>query len=378
MVVSAMRDRYRVPYDERTRAFLTERWNTPQGRQAAQEVLEGMVNSADLRCILERHMLKTEVYGSWFPAEYYPHQHMSEEKFWVLHGQDLRGFFFHGVKDYRATTSLAKMRLDFAIFPKGSNLSGLNLEMTHLEATTFYECNLVGTCFAGATGVRTSFERSDMRGVELWQAWFESPNLQGCDLRGAYLEGCHLEGPILDFRTRFDDRIVMDWGNGRIDHLEAARIYRQLADAHRTHRFFGKADAYYVAERRMARKQLRMQLDESEKPTQEARAALGLAGDYLLDTVFGYGVRPGRVATWAAVAILLFAFAIWGFDLVSPSPNPGSALYTSILTFTTFGLGEQSSPDGFAGRAVIAAEALVGVFLSSLFLITAARKIIRD
>jgi hypothetical protein len=121
-----------------------------------------------------------------------------------------------------------------------------------------------------------------------------------------------------------------------------------------------------------------MQLDESEKPTQEARAALGLAGDYLLDTVFGYGVRPGRVATWAAVAILLFAFAIWGFDLVSPSPNPGSALYTSILTFTTFGLGEQSSPDGFAGRAVIAAEALVGVFLSSLFLITAARKIIRD
>jgi hypothetical protein len=378
MVLSAMRESYRAHYDERTRAFLTERWNTPLGRKVSSEVLEGIVNSADLRFILGKYILKTSVYGTWFPAEYYPHEHMSEDKFWVLHDQDLRGFFFHGVEDYRGTTSFPKMRLDYAIFAKGTDLSGVNLEMTSLDGTTFYECKLVGACFASADGVRTSFEGSDMRGVELWQAHFDFPNLQRCDLRGAYLEGCYLEKPVLDFRTRFDQRIVMEWQNRRIDDLEAARIYRQLANAHRARRLFGKADAYYVAERRMARKQLWRELDESENPAQKARATLGLLFDHLLDVVFGYGVQPLKIAGWSGVAILLFGVAIWLFDLVTPSANLASALYTSVLAFTTFGLGEPLTPDGAAGRAAIATEALAGAFLSSLFLITAARKIIRD
>ncbi|MGB6836378.1 MAG: pentapeptide repeat-containing protein [Dehalococcoidia bacterium] len=373
-----MRNTYRVGYDERTRAFLTDRWHTPLGEEVRHRIFQGIVNSVDLRFTLEQYTLDAKVYGTCFPAEYYPHEHMSEDTFWVLHGYDLRGFFFNEVKDYRGTPSLSKMRLDYAVFPMGTNLSGVNLEMTSLEGTTFYECKLVGTCFAGASGTYTSFEKSDMRDVLLWQARFHAPNLQGCDVRGAYLEDCYLEDAVLDFRTRFDESIVREWENRRIDDLEAARIYRQLADTHRAHRFFGKADAYYVAERRTARKQLQIELREGRSLTQRIRSTLGLVGDYLSDALFGYGVRPGRIAGWSGVAVLLFGLAIWLFDLVSPSPSLGSALYTSILTFTTFGLGEPLRPDGAAGRAVIGAEAVVGVFLTTLFLITIARKIIRD
>jgi hypothetical protein len=272
---------YRAYYDERTRAFLKERWNTPLGEQVRQEVFRGIVDSVDLRFILERYTLQTRIYGAWFGAEYYPHEHMSEGEFWVLHGNDLRGFFFNEVNDYRRTASLDKMCLDYAIFPRGTNLSGVNLEMTSLEGAVFYECSLVGTCFAGAGGAGAKFEKSDMRDVLLWDARFEGPNLKGCDLRGAYLEGCDLQDPALDFRTRFDESIVRQWENRRIDDLEAARIYRQLADAHHSHRFYGRADTYYVAERRMAREQVRVELRENRRLAPKLHSMLRLAADYV-------------------------------------------------------------------------------------------------
>ena len=364
-------------YDERTRAFLTRRWNTPLGEEVSREIADGIRRSLDLRFILDKYVLKTDVYGTWFPAEYYAYDHMGEDRFWVLHDTDLRGFLFDAevVKD---TASLDKMRLDYAVFPSGTDLSGVNLEMTSLDGTVFYKCKLVKTCLAGAGGVGTRFEKCDMREVLLWEAGFLRPDLPGSDLRGAYLEGCHLDSPVFDFRTRFDLRIVRNWGERHIGELEAARIYRELADGYRSHRFFGKADDYYVAERQAARELIRIERREAGSITGRMQGIMHLTLDHLSDLAFGYGVRPARIASCCLVTIFLFALAIWLFDLTKPSNGFGTSLYTSVLTFTTFGLGEASNPHGAAGRIAIGVEAVLGVFLSSLFLVTFARKIIRE
>jgi len=365
-------------YDERTRAFLVDRWNTPVGEQVSREVREGIARSVDLRWILEKYMLDADVYGTWFPAEYYPHEYMGEDRFWVLHGTDLRGLFFHDMPDLSNTASLRKMRLDYALFPLGTNLDGANLEMTSLSGTTFYKCSLVGTCLAGAGGVETRFVECDMRNVLLWEAGLLKADLRGSDLRGAYLEGCHLEAPLLDFRTRFDLQIVPGWAERRIGDLEAARIYRQFADAHRSHRLYGKADDYYVSERRAARELLRIELRETTSVKGKLHTASKIVLDGLSDVVFGYGVRPARIAIWCVATVLAFALLIWLFELAKPPSGLGSSLYTSVLTFTTFGLGDVSTPHGAAGRTAIALEAVLGVFLTSLFLVTFARKIIRE
>ena len=100
---------------------------------------------------------------------------------------------------------------------------------------------------------------------------------------------------------------------------------------------------------------------------------LRLAADYVSDAIFGYGARPAKIALWSTATIVVFGLLIWFFDLVSPSPSLGSALYTSVLTFATFGLGEQLSPDGDLARGLIALEAVLGVLLSTLFFVTFAR-----
>jgi uncharacterized protein YjbI with pentapeptide repeats len=341
-------------------------------------VLDGLARSLDLRFILEEYMLETDEYGTSFPAEYYPPEHMGENRFWVLHGTDLRGFFFNDIEDLRETASLDKMRLDYAVFPLNTNLSGVNLEMTSLDETVFYRCKLVGTCLAGAGGVDTRFEECDMRNVLLWQTSLLRPDLRGSDLRGAYLEDCHLEKPDLDYRTRFDSQIARAWAERHIENLEAARIYRQLADAYRSHRFYGKADTYYLAERRAARELLRIECKEAQSKRGRLRARANIIFDCLSDLLFGYGVRPARIASWCLATVLLFALIVWMFNLGKPSTGLGSSLYSSVLTFTTFGLGEASAPQGVVGRAFTAIEAVLGVFLTSLFLITFARKVIRD
>ena len=328
------------------------------GEQVSQEISDGIRRSLDLRFILDKYVLKTDEYGTWFPAEYYPYDQMGEDRFWVLHDYDLRGFHFDP-ESTKGTASLDKMCLDYGVFPIDTDLSGVSLEMTSLDGTVFYKCNLVETCFAGAGGIETRFEECDMRRALLWEAGFARPDVRGSDLRGAYLEGCHLDSPVLDFRTRFDPRIVRNWKERHIGELEAARIYRELADGCRSRRFFGKADDYYVAERQAARELIRIERREANNINDRVRGTASLAIDYLSDLAFGYGVRPARIASCCLVSILFFAVVIWLFDLLKPSGGFGPSLYPSVLPFTTFGLGEASNPHGAGGRIAIGAEAVL-------------------
>ena len=87
--------------------------------------------------------------------------------------------------------------------------------------------------------------------------------------------------------------------------------------------------------------------------------------------VFGYGEKPLRVAFVSGGVILSYAGV---YTLFGALAEKGfyTALYFSVVTFTTLGYGDLQP--AFAFRLVAASEALVGLLLSGLFLFTLSRR----
>ena len=87
------------------------------------------------------------------------------------------------------------------------------------------------------------------------------------------------------------------------------------------------------------------------------------------------------------------SYAIWYCELTSSSQDrrpepaarnfglgenlriPGCSVYFSVVTFTTLGYGDMVALGW--GKAIAVVEAFVGVFLSSMFLLTFVKKMIR-
>ncbi len=91
-----------------------------------------------------------------------------------------------------------------------------------------------------------------------------------------------------------------------------------------------------------------------------------------------YGESPIRVVLASGIVIvgcaLVYTFLGLSVDGSTVAPvHFLSSLYFSVVTFTTLGYGDYAPPSGL-GRAVAAMEAMTGLFLMSLFLVTLVRK----
>ena len=122
---------------------------------------------------------------------------------------------------------------------------------------------------------------------------------------------------------------------------------------------------------------------------------------YFYRWLSNFGESPWLVLAWIAGVILLWAAFYWYVDINSPGTgvfecdnpkfyenifvcsevsskghHPLSNLYFSFVTFTTLGFGDFSPTVG-AARALASIQALLGLFLSSLFIATFLRKFSR-
>ena len=89
--------------------------------------------------------------------------------------------------------------------------------------------------------------------------------------------------------------------------------------------------------------------------------------------VFGYGEKPVRVCMMGIFVVLLYAIAFSQLRALSESGFK-SALYFSLVTFTTLGYGDISPIPEF--RLFAVSEAVAGVFIVGLLLFTFARRAI--
>src|SRR5713226_3856289 len=78
-------------FDLLTQRFIEKRWETPIGQEVLKEVVEGLKESVEIRCILDRYVLDHEANVAPYSHPHYPPDAMQPGSFWVLTQDDLRG-----------------------------------------------------------------------------------------------------------------------------------------------------------------------------------------------------------------------------------------------------------------------------------------------
>ncbi|MDY6819287.1 MAG: potassium channel family protein [Halobacteriales archaeon] len=148
------------------------------------------------------------------------------------------------------------------------------------------------------------------------------------------------------------------------------------------------ASAFFIRELRYRRQRYAaVALDPGHDLSHRINAGLRWFTNGFLDLIAGYGERPQRVVGIAFAVILSCAVvypATAGLDtgtqtLTYANNGPTAVtdgLYFSVVTFATLGLGDVH-PMGDVGRLLAASEALVGAFLTALFVFSLGRRVIR-
>lgn len=261
-------------------------------------------------------------------------------------GGTARGLDLSG-REFEEGIDLSKFDLDGIILKK-AYLVGANLEGAHLG-----DANLEGA----------NLEFADLAGAHLWGA-----NLEGAYLGETNLEGAHLWSAEFSHDTKLEG---VDWGNYILGEENwgwfqaAEETYRRLKQWYTEHGIYGVAGKFFYREMEARRK--------AQNWKKEPHLKLW---NWVMRMLCGYGEKPERVGISAAVVIfgLAAAYYFWG---TFSSSSFWDTLYYSAASFTALGYGQWApQPTGWA-RGMGAAEAVIGVFMMALFLITFVRKMTR-
>jgi len=266
-------------------------------------------------------------------------------------GLDLSGKWFEKGIDLKGL-DLSKIILKGALFPGNAHLEKTDLVGAHLENAYLNDVHLEGAILVNA----------NLEGAQLWNAHLEEARLFYARLAGAFLRGAYLEGTFLE---------TVDWGNFVLYEEKgeafqpAEHIYRRLKQWHTEHGLYDVAGKFFYREMEVRRKAQRWR----EKPHLKL-------WNWILRMLCGYGERPERVIISAAAIVfgLAVAYFLWGSFSSSSFTD---TLYYSVASFTALGYGQWApQPEGWA-KGFGAAEAVLGVSMMALFLVTFTRKMIR-
>ncbi len=182
-------------------------------------------------------------------------------------------------------------------------------------------------------------------------------------------------------------------------HDTAARAYRMAKQVTQNHGDYRIAGKYHFAEQCATNS---FEFKEGVEEGSPWKMGTTLAELFFARLLFGYGEKPQRPLFAAGVVILLWAIFFCHFGGIEPvkvnnihlnqetvmnrvSPaNPevqsrsfGECLYFSIVTFTTLGYGDMHPTDYLGHRLLAGSEALLGVAIMALFIVSLARKYTR-
>ncbi len=263
-----------------------------------------------------------------------------------------------------AREDLSEINLVKRASKKGYQLINSDLYHTNLENAHLFMLDLSGS----------SLMKANLSNANLHYA-----NLAGCNLLGVNLSGAKIDhvnwGPSI---TQEIQAKKAESRENQIDLYEQSEeIYRNIRQAAESQGLFETAGHFFQKEMTMRRKQY-------------SRFSFNRMVSKLVDAFCGYGERPLRVILFSVILILIFAtlyfFAGLSFsgDSLAFNPESGlwenikvyfSALYFSVVTFTTLGYGDLA-PIGIA-RALAALEAFIGSFTLALFVVVFVKKMTR-
>lgn len=154
--------------------------------------------------------------------------------------------------------------------------------------------------------------------------------------------------------------------NGINEKWDKKHIQECLRNARQMHDLSGRS----VEAGRMYIRERNFMLETAEWPNKAWLLAI--------KAISSYGESPARVALVATIVVVICTVTYRFTGLISNSVNEivhslSTSLYFSVVTFSTLGYGDYSPPPGLA-RFTATFEALSGLFLMSLFLVTLVRR----
>lgn len=293
---------------------------------------------------------------------------------------DLKGFDLEGIILKKADLRFAHLEgadLSFAHLEEANlwyaDLGKAYLQLSHLEGAYLNRANLKGANSAHAQLKRADLSEANLEGTDLVDANLEgvalwSTHLGGADLSFACLKRANLVGVEFPRDTKLEE---VDWGNYILGGEKkgtfgfASDTYRRLKTWHTEHGLYDIAGRFFYREMEAKRKFLSWR----KKPQLKL-------WNWILRMLCGYGEKPERVIISAATIVfgLAIAYFLWGSF---SSSSFADTLYYSVASFTALGYGNWApQPTGWA-KGVGAAEAVLGVSMMALFLVTFTRKMIR-
>ncbi len=256
---------------------------------------------------------------------------------------------------------------------RGESLHGVRLSFADLA-----RARLTGADLRDAV-----LDNANLRGAALSHANLSEANLYNTNLREAGLRRANLRGACLDWA-------VLRAARG-LQAQDCREINRTVPGFRSIKRMFQDADdrdgasEFAVREKREQRRLLWEERGRWFKSAHGLRTFGQWLVHCLLEVVCGYFERYLLPLLWAFVVIAVCGFAYAagnGVERSAVKGGPvigedaitlGEGLYFSAVTFTTLGYGDfRPKPGGW--RLVASAEAFVGAFLISVFVVTLAHR----
>jgi uncharacterized protein YjbI with pentapeptide repeats len=304
--------------------------------------------------------------------------------------------------------------LRYASFGEGACLrsarfaEGANLGHASLAAGA----DLSVAVFQGA-----NFRFGSLPGADLRHARFYRCSFAHCRLKDAVIDAeTRWGGPAykLADETRIERKALRDNESVQRAYADAEDAYRRVRQVLKENGLYHEAGRLYYRERVCRRRSFRLsllpasltdawhrlavwrsaradELDASGRQRRLARRArsaqsvFAWLGDLVLfDWSCGYGEKPVRLFGWALAFVMGFAVLYWGAFPNYVSSDGGaldsfwSALYFSVGTFATLGIGDYTPQGSNVVRLIVVSEAMLGALTVGLAMVTFARKAIRD
>jgi len=222
-----------------------------------------------------------------------------------------------------------------------------------------------------ASGIRpktimrlNQFYGSSFRNCLLDKIIFDNCDLRNCDFEGASLLNTRFIKADFNNNTTFDKKSEFE---KKKEFGKASEIYRQLKLTFKENQIIDKAAQYYYREMECRRKSMKFNLKKIMY--------------WLYWVTCGYGERILRIVAISSLLWFLssVAYFLGRFNICYKDDHLTSfweSMYFSAVTFTTLGYGD-FQPVGWL-RLMASVEAVLGSVFIALFIVTYARKAIRD
>lgn len=275
------------------------------------------------------------------------------------------GGMLQGISLKRA--NLRNVNLVIPGSPTGYDMRGADLYRANLEHAHLFNINLEGA----------SLMKANLQQANLHCAQLQNTNLLGTRFNGAKIDnikiGSHVQQEAIAKQADKDNDLV-----------KARDFYEQSEEIYRNLRKAAEANGIYTLAGHYARKELTMRRMQYDKWSQKRLVSKAV------DLFCGYGESPINVILFSLMliffcAILYFLFGVQseqGVIQLSFDKSFGenvmsffSAIYFSVVTFTTLGYGD-IHPVGIS-RLVATVEAFIGSFALALYVVVFVQKTTR-